>query len=130
VPEAVGRAEVRHDIPVVAQIGLHREEIAARFVDLRRGRVIVDAISQDGYTVTFSLRNLSNKWMTEETSCFLYTCTDAEGNVLVLNDKYYGTLYIGMLEANDVDTYTITLPEGTVKLEFGDSRIVYWSQWA
>lgn len=95
-----------------------------------RGRVIVDAISQDGYTVTFSLRNHSNKWMTEETSCFLYTCTDAEGNVLVLNDKYYGTLYIGMLEANDVDTYTITLPEGTAKLEFGDSRIVYWSQWA
>ena len=33
------------------------------------------------------------------------------------------------LEAGEIDTYTITLPEGTVKLEFGDYRIVYWSQW-
>ena len=94
-----------------------------------RGRIIVDAIVQEGDVVTVTLHNYSNKWMTEETSYVQYTCTDAEGNVLYLNNPYYGTLYFGMLEAGEIDTYTITLPEGTVKLEFGDYRIVYWSQW-
>ncbi|MBQ7088665.1 MAG: hypothetical protein IJN04_03390 [Clostridia bacterium] len=95
-----------------------------------KGRILVQSISQEGYVVTVTLTNTSNKWMTEETSYVEYTCTDAEGNVLVLNDKYYGTLYFGMLEAKETDIYTITLPEGTAKLEFGTCRIVYWSQWA
>lgn len=95
-----------------------------------RGRILVDAISQDGYTITVVLHNYSDKWMTEETSYVNYTCTDAEGNVLTLDNKYFGTLYIGMLEVGDVMTYTITLPEGTVKLEFGGYDITYWSQWA
>lgn len=94
------------------------------------GRIIVDAISQDGHTVTVTLHNYSNKWMTEEISYVQYICTDAEGNVLTLEDRYYGTLYMGMLEANEMGTYTITLPEGTTKLEFGEYDIVYWSQWA
>ena len=95
-----------------------------------QGRIFVTAISQTENTVTLTLTNTSSKWMTEETSFVQYTCTDADGNVLYLEGKYYGTLYIGMLEANEADTYAITLPEGTVKLEFGDCRIVYWSQWA
>ncbi len=95
-----------------------------------RGRILVEAISQEGYVVTVTLTNKSSKWMTEETSCVQYTCTDAAGDVLATDDKYFGTLYFGMLEANETDTFTITLPEGTTKLEFGDYRIVYWSQWA
>ena len=94
-------------------------------------RIIVDAIAQDGYIVTVTLHNYSDKWMTEETSCVAYTCTDAEGNELTIpGDKYFGVLYLGMLEVGDVCTYTITLPEGTAKLEFGDFDIIYWSQWA
>ena len=95
-----------------------------------RGRIKVDAISQEGYVVTVTLKNHSSRWMTEETSYVKYVCTDAEGNVLELDERYYGTLYFGMLEAEEVDTYTITLPEGTVKLEFTDWYINYWSQWA
>ena len=95
-----------------------------------RGRILVKEISQRGYVVTVVVENTSDKWMTEETSCVEYTCTDAAGNVLYLDNKYYGTLYFGMLESNQVRTYTITLPEGTTKLEFGDYRIIYWSQWA
>ncbi len=96
-----------------------------------RGRILVDAISQDGYTVTVTLHNYSPKWMTEETSRVLYTCTDAEGNVLTIEgDTYFGSLYFGMLEVGEIDTFTITLPEGTAKLEFGDYYINYWSQWA
>ena len=95
-----------------------------------KGRILVQSIEQEGRVVTVTLSNVTSKWMTEETSYVEYTCTDADGNVLMLNDKYYGTLYIGMLEAKDTDTYTITLPEGTVKLEFGFVRIVYWTQWA
>ena len=95
-----------------------------------KGRIIVDAISQDGYIVTVVIKNHDTKWMTEETSYVKYTCTDAEGNELTLSDKYYGTLYLGMLEVGDVGTYTITLPEGTAKLEFGNWYIKYWSQWA
>ena len=94
-----------------------------------KGCILVDAISVQGSTLTVTLRNHSSQWMTEETSRVAYTCTDAEGNELTLNDKYYGVLYMGMLEANDVDTYTITLPEGTVKFEFGENDIVYWNQW-
>ena len=94
-----------------------------------RARVYIESISQDGYDVTLTLVNTSPQWMTEETSYVEYTCTDSEGNVLTLEDKYYGTLYIGMLEVGERDTYTITLPEGTAKLEFGYCRIVYWSQW-
>lgn len=94
-----------------------------------RERVYIESISQDGYEVTLTLVNTSTQWMTEETSYAEYTCTDAEGNVLTLDNKYFGTLYLGMLEAGDRDTYTITLPEGTAKLEFGFCRINYWSQW-
>ena len=95
-----------------------------------RGRILVDTISLDGNVVNLTLTNISSKWMTEETSCVAYTCTDADGNVLTTEDKYFGVLYLGMLEALDTDSYTITLPEGTVKLEFGECRINYWSQWA
>ena len=95
-----------------------------------KGRIIVDAISQEDYTVTLTVHNYSDKWITEETSCVAYTCTDAEGNELFLSNQYFGILYFGMLEVGDTAIYTITLPEGTAKLTFGDYRINYWSQWA
>ena len=95
-----------------------------------RGRVFVDAISQEGSVVTVTFHNTSTKWMTEETSYVEYTCTDAEGNELTLDDKYFGILYFGMLEVGQSRTMTLTLPEGTTQLTFGTCRIVYWSQWA
>ncbi len=94
-----------------------------------RGRILVQAIAQEGNVVTVTLANTSDKWITEETSYVEYTCTDAEGNVLTLDDKYYGVVFFGMLEVGETTTRTITLPEGTAKLEFGACRIVYWSQW-
>ena len=95
-----------------------------------RGRIFVKEISQQGNVVTVTLENISGKWMTEETSYVEYTCTDAEGNVLTMEDRYFGTLYFGMLEAKEVDTYTFNIPTGTAKVEFGTCRAVYWTQWA
>jgi hypothetical protein len=95
-----------------------------------KDRVKVSAVKQNGNEVSITFTNYSTRWMTEETSYVEYICTDAEGNVLTLDDKYYGYLYFGMLEAGCSETLTLTLPEGTVKVEFGDYRIVYWTQWA
>ena len=82
-----------------------------------------------GNKVTVTISNVCTNWITEETSCVEYICTDAEGNVLTLEDKYYGIVYFGMLEVGDGFTATITLPEGTAKLEFGDWLIRYWTPW-
>ena len=95
-----------------------------------RERIFVDAVKQEGNVVTITIANHSNKFMTEETCYVRYTCTDADGNVLTLPDTYYGYIYFGMLEVGWSKTFTITLPEGTAKLELGDYRIVYWTQWA
>ena len=95
-----------------------------------KGRILVDAVSQSGNEVTVTVANVCTDWITEETSVVLYTCTDAEGNVLTLDENYFGEFYFGMLEVGDRYTGTITLPEGTAKLEFGDWYINYWSPWA
>lgn len=93
------------------------------------GRILVTDIAQNGNKVTVTISNVCTNWITEETSCVEYICTDAEGNVLTLEDKYYGMVYFGMLEVGDSFTTTITLPVGTAKLEFGDWLIRYWSPW-
>ena len=95
-----------------------------------RGRIFVKEIFCQDNEVTVTLENTSGKWMTEETAKVEYTCTDAEGNVLMLESRYYGTLYFGMLEAKEVDTFTFDIPASTVKVEFGACDIVYWTQWA
>ena len=92
-------------------------------------RVVVESISQDGDKVTVTISNICKDWITEETSRVEYVCTDADGNVLSLEDKYYGVVYFGMLEVGDSFTGVITLPEGTVKLEFGNYLIRYWTPW-
>ena len=94
-----------------------------------KGRIVVESISQDGYTVTVTIANICTNWITEESSYVQYTCTDADGNVLTLDDKYYGAVFFGMLEVGESVTKTITLPEGTTKLEFGDYYIRYWTPW-
>ena len=94
-----------------------------------KNRIIVEDLTQNGSTVTVKISNISPDWITEETCCVEYICTDAEGNVLSLNDKYYGILYFGMLEIGESVTMTLTLPMGTAKLEFGAYRLVYWSPW-
>ncbi len=95
-----------------------------------RGRIFVKEISQQDNVVTVTLENISSKWLTEETSYVRYTCTDAEGNVLTVGGRAYGTLYFGMLEAKEVDTYTFNIPAGTTKVAFGICRAVYWTQWS
>ena len=95
-----------------------------------KGRIILSAIAKNGNEVSVTFVNVSSRWMTEETCYIKYICTDADGNVLTLDDTYYGYIYFGMLEAGWTKTFTITLPEGTAKMEFGDYRIVYWTQWA
>jgi len=94
-----------------------------------RGRILVESIEQDRDTVTVVAVNTSDKWITEETSYVQYVCTDAEGNVLTLDDKFYGSLFFGMMDVGQSVTLTFILPEGTAKVEFGDCRIVYWSRW-
>ena len=95
-----------------------------------RGVLTMDTLLQDSNTISVHIVNHSTLWMTEETSYVEYTCTDTAGNVLTLDNPYYGTLYFGMLEVGEDVTLTITLPAGTAKVTFGDYRIVYWSQWA
>ena len=105
-------------------------ELPASGYDLKdRGVIIVESLVQNGNTVTVLFANISDKWMSEETSYVDYLCTDAEGNVLSLDDQYYGTLYFGMLEVGESVSLTFTLPEGTTKVEFGECRLVIWSQW-
>ena len=95
-----------------------------------KGRVFVESIALDGNVVTVTIVNNGTKFITEETSYVQYTCTDANGNELFTNDKYYGTLYFGMLELGQSVTKTIVLPEGTTKMVFGASKIVYWTPWS
>ena len=94
------------------------------------GRVLVTDIAQSGNKVTVTISNVCTNWITEETSCVEYICTDGEGNVLTLEEKYYGIVYFGMLEVGESFTGVITLPEGTTKLEFGDWLIRYWTPWS
>ena len=94
-----------------------------------KGRILVTDIAQNGNKVTVTISNVCTDWIIEETSCVEYICTDGEGNVLTLEDKYYGIVYFGMLEVGDSFTGVITLPEGTTKLEFGDWLIRYWTPW-
>ena len=113
------------DEPVVPPV-----ELPSAGYDLDgRGYIFVDAISQNGYEVSVTFANHTDKWQTEETSYVEYICTDAEGNVLTLDNKYYGLLSFGVLEPGESLTMTLTLPEGTTKLEFGASRIIIWSQY-
>lgn len=105
-------------------------ELPAGGYDLNdRGVIVVESVVQNGNTVTVLFANISDKWMSEETSYLEYLCTDAEGNVLSLEDRYYGALYFGMLEVGESVSLTFTLPEGTTKVEFGTCRLVIWSQW-
>ena len=95
-----------------------------------KGRIFAETITQDGNTVSVLFVNRHNRWISEETAYIKYICTDAEGNELTLEDKYYGFLYFGMLEVGESIVKTFTLPEGTVKVEFGECFINYWTQWA
>lgn len=114
------------DEPVFPQV-----ELPENSYDLDgKGRIFAETITQDGNTVSVLFVNKHNRWISEETSYVKYICTDAEGNVLTLDNKYYGFLYFGMLEVGDSVVKTFTLPEGTVQVEFGECYINYWTQWA
>ena len=95
-----------------------------------RGRIIVDSVTLEDNVVSVRFVNTTTRWMSEETSYLKYICTDAEGNELTTDAPFFGTLYFGMLEAGQSVVKTFVLPEGTTKVSFGESYIIFWTQWA
>lgn len=90
-----------------------------------RARLYVGDTSEMDGTVYFSIDNKTTKWMTEESNYIIYTCRDAEGNVVLTKN-----LYIGAVRANSTKRYEIVLPEGTKELCLTDHKIEYWTEWA
>ena len=94
-----------------------------------RGFILVESVTLEENTVSVVFANVTDRWMSEETSYLTYSCTDAAGDPLALDDPYFGVLYFGMLEAGERVTLTFPLPAGTAKVTFGECRIIYWTQW-
>ena len=94
-----------------------------------RGFILVESVTLEGDVVSVVFANVTDRWMSEETSYLTYSCTDAAGNPLTIDDPYFGVLYFGMLEAGERVTLTFPLPADTAKVTFGQCRIIYWTQW-
>lgn len=98
-----------------------------------RGRIFLSAAELKNGVVTLTLHNATDeqgqKWQTEETNYVTYACYDAAGNVLAGKGDYFGTFYIGALQAGEDVTTTFPLPEGAVKVELTGAKIVYWTPW-
>lgn len=97
-----------------------------------KGRIVVEAIEQHADVLMITITNLTSQWMIPEYSHIDYTCTDAEGNVLSREDqdKYYGYIFPGALEAKRSVVVTVILPEGTAKFQFKKVEFDYWTQWS
>lgn len=89
-----------------------------------KGRIQLAEVHREGGTVYATFENKSKSWETDETSTISYTCTDAEGNVL-LN----GSFYLGYVKCGKTTTGAITLPEGTAAIAFTGCDISYWGVW-
>lgn len=98
-----------------------------------RGRIYLSEVTLKNGVVTLTLHNAtdeqSQKWQTEETNYVTYACYDKNGNVLTGKGDYYGTFYIGALQAGEDVSTTFSLPAGTVKVELTGATIVYWTPW-
>ena len=94
------------------------------------GRIVIGAVSYNKPTVSVEVKNVTTKWMTEETNYLVYTCYDREGNVLTLPDEIFGRIYIGQIRAGKSKTFTFAIPEGTRRVEVTGYHIAYWTEWA
>ena len=94
------------------------------------GRIVIGAVSYNKPTVSVEVKNVTTKWMTEETNYLVYTCYDREGNVLTLPDEIFGRIYIGQIRAGKSKTFTFAIPEGTRRVEITGYHIAYWTEWA
>lgn len=95
-----------------------------------RGRIQIGAVSYDKPIVTIEVKNITTKWMTEETDYLEYTCYDKKGNKLTSKDAVFGKLYIGALRAGKSVTKTFSVPNGTVRVEITGYKLTYWTEWA
>lgn len=77
--------------------------------------------------VSFTFRNYSTNWITEETDYVKYTYYDMDGKSLGT-----GILYIGCIDTktNKFKNFTFDLPLGTAKVALTSSKITYWTEWA
>lgn len=89
-----------------------------------KGRIQLAACSTDGETVSFTFKNLSKTWVTEEISTIAYVCAAADGTTLASGD-----LLLGYVKCGATVTRTLTLPEGTAAVTFTGCSIPYWSTW-
>lgn len=95
-----------------------------------KGRIQIGAVSYDKPMVTIEVKNVTTKWMTEETDYLEYTCYDKKGNKLTSKDAIFGKLYIGALRAGKSVTKTFSVPNGTVRVEITGYKLTYWTEWA
>ena len=95
-----------------------------------KGRIQIGAVSYDKPMVTIEVKNVTTKWMTEETDYLEYTCYDKKGNKLTSKDAIFGKIYIGALRAGKSVTKTFSVPNGTVRVEITGYKLTYWTEWA
>lgn len=89
-----------------------------------KGRIQLTARETDGKTATFTFKNLSKTWVTEEVSAITYVCTAADGTVLETD-----SLLLGYVKCGATVTRTLSLPDGTAAVTFTTCNIPYWSVW-
>ena len=95
-----------------------------------KGRIVIGEVSYTKPMVSIEIKNVTTKWMTEETNYLEYTCYDKKGNVLTLNDELFGKIYMGALRAGKSVTKTFAIPTGTTRVEITGYSITYWTEWA
>ncbi len=95
-----------------------------------KGRIQIGEVSYDKPMVTIEVKNVTTKWMTEETDYLEYTCYDKKGNKLTSKDAVFGKLYIGALRAGKSVTKSFSVPNGTVRVEITGYKLTYWTEWA
>lgn len=86
------------------------------------------AFNTDGsIAISWTFKNYSSNWITEETDYVVYTCYDKDGNVVQAATK----LFIGCIDTkkNSVKTYTFNVPAATAEVRITSSKITYWSEW-
>lgn len=89
-----------------------------------KGRIeLIDASLAYG-TFSFTFRNNSSVWLTDEASTIAYRCTNADGQVVAS-----GNMLLGHIACNSTRVCTLPLPEGTAAIRFTGRSITYWSDW-
>ena len=95
-----------------------------------KGRIIIGEVSCENQVVSIEIKNITTKWMTEETNYLEYTCYDKKGKVLTSKDPIFGKLYMGALRAGKSVVKTFSIPTGTTRVEITGYSITYWTEWA